>query len=63
MNGFPAFTNERKGGGAMFWWRFWWLVMVAWCLHFCVITGSQYVEQQLNGLIPSENYTTQSYIA
>jgi hypothetical protein len=47
----------------MFWWRFWWLVMVAWCLHFGVMTGSQYVEQQLNGLIPSENYTTQSYIA
>jgi hypothetical protein len=51
--------DEKKGGGAMFWWRFWWLVMVAWCLHFGVVSGSQYMEQQLNGLTTSENYYAQ----
>jgi hypothetical protein len=43
----------------MFWWRFWWLVMVAWCLHVGVVNGSQYMEQQLNGLTTSENYYAQ----
>ncbi len=51
--------REEKGGGAMFWWRFWWLVMVAWCLHFGVVNGSQYMEQQLNGLTTSETYYAQ----
>jgi len=45
----------------MFWFRFWWLVMVAWCLHFGVMTGSEYVEQQMNRITTSEIDNAQNY--